>query len=585
MKYLPPSFPFVLAAILSFLLLPAHDALRAQGWRTETVPEVGMQFEVPSRLERLPMKIGAAAIHRRARLRPNDINDYIRAQYEWTCDVYEFSKKDAKPGEVELPDGVPDELREQLKRIMATAGNRQHKSFREWLEAQKDIEILEEADKERGRGSKPDYEHWVYVQKTPRFGPVELNYCEASVYDFEDRQVAIVVEMPLENDRPLKPKTKWRTIIKKIMRSGELYEVDEDDDPMAFDAKKDRYADTDAKKKALADAKQNIAGLKGWDYFTQPNYIVLYAWDFEDSDGRNDAKKQAEFYSGRLERMRELYLESYPLDETGTKAIMPDPSTIPTLGGPITGPRSTPEDADDEAGTDASGGDDEELGILPYPVFRLCATYDQFRKYGQSPPGVVGWFSPASKELVVFLGGDTMMGDGATEAVTYHEGWHQFADLYFHHPDSPKHATLHRWFDEGHGDYFGSFRWTGSRWKYFGSKMRYQDVKQMVQQEDYVPFKTIVSWPRRIFYGPKAPYYYAQAFSMIDFLRRGTDERDYQEHWGEILDMYRRVVLVTGDAEKAIEIAFRGFESDEQWKQLEDAWKDWVKSSDFLNGR
>ena len=31
----------------------------------------------------------------------------------------------------------------------------------------------------------------------------------------------------------------------------------------------------------------------------------------------------------------------------------------------------------------------EKLGKLRYSVFRLCATYDQFMKYGQSPPGVV----------------------------------------------------------------------------------------------------------------------------------------------------------------------------------------------------
>ena len=39
---------------------------------------------------------------------------------------------------------------------------------------------------------------------------------------------------------------------------------------------------------------------------------------------------------------------------------------------------------------------------------------------------------------------------------------------------------------------------------------------------DYVPFKDIVFWDRRLFYSAKAPYYYAQAYSMIDYLRRGA---------------------------------------------------------------
>jgi hypothetical protein len=282
--------------------------------------------------------------------------------------------------------------------------------------------------------------------------------------------------------------------------------------------------------------------------------------------------------------MRQLYLESYPLDATGTKAVMPDPSSIPSLGGPITGVATDAAKADGQEGEEGETKE-EVLGVQPYSVFRLCATYDQFRKYGQSPPGVVGWYSPASKELVVFLGGDQRMGSGATETVTYHEGWHQFADFYFHHPESPKDAELHRWFDEGHGDYFGSFRWGRSGWKYVGSKMRYQSCKQMVRQGDYVPFKDIVRWDRERFYGDNAPYFYAQAFSMIDFLRRGKGEtKDYQEKWAELLDMYRKVVLVKGDAELAVETAFHEFK-DADWQALEAAWKDWVGSSKFMDGR
>ena len=223
-------------------------------------------------------------------------------------------------------------------------------------------------------------------------------------------------------------------------------------------------------------------------------------------------------------------------------------------------------------------------GTLRYSVFRLCATYDQFMKYGQSPPGVVGWFSPASKELVVFLGGDKMMGSGATETVTYHEGWHQYADFYFDHPESEKRGTLHRWFDEGHGDYFGSFRWGQSGWKYVGSKMRYDDVKQMVRKGDYVPFKEIVHWDRRRFYAQNAPYYYAQAYSMVDFLRRGEQSRGWDPRWGQALDMYRKVMLVYGDSKRASDTAFLHF-TDDDWKALEEAWKAWVDSNSFLNGR
>jgi len=259
------------------------------------------------------------------------------------------------------------------------------------------------------------------------------------------------------------------------------------------------------------------------------------------------------------------------------------------LQAPVTGaPKAKPADGEGDApdgDKPADEGKGAKEGHNPYPVFRLCAAYDQFQKYGQSPRGVVGWFSPQSKELVVFLGGDKMMGSGATETVTYHEGWHQYADHYFHHPDTPKHAELHRWFDEGQGDYFGSFRWGQSGWKYVGSKMRFDDCKAMVRTGDYVPFKDIVRWDRRQFYSAKAPYYYAQAFSMIDFLRRGDkDAHNWKPQYGEVLDLYRKVVLLQGDAKAAVEMAFHGF-TDDDWKKLEEAWKAWVNGPNFMNGR
>ena len=226
----------------------------------------------------------------------------------------------------------------------------------------------------------------------------------------------------------------------------------------------------------------------------------------------------------------------------------------------------------------------EQLGKPRFSVFRLCATYDQFRKYGNTSGGVVGWFSPASKELVVFLGGDKMMGKGATETVTYHEGWHQFADFYFDHPDTPTKQSLHRWFDEGHGDYFGGYRWGKSGWTYYGSKMRYDSCKNMVRVGDYIPFKEIVHWNRQRFYTDRPSYRYAQAFSMIDFLRRGERSRGWDPRWADALDMYRKVMLVKGDKKTASDTAFFKF-SDEDWQNLEEAWKAWVKSGNFKRGK
>lgn len=574
--------------LLAAVLLLSATVLRAQDWRTEQIADVGLEIDVPGRLERLPMQLGQEAIYHRARLRPKDDKDYVRGQYTWYCDLYEFSKKDPKPDE--LPAGLPPEIAKQLQEMIEQGSIKRYKAFKDWLDdkEQSKLTFVAEGKAKKGRAGKMDYVHWVW-RENMEYGPCGIVYCEAAVFSFPDKEVALVIEMPLETEKPGVPKSKWKTLIDRMIASGKkLDPADLADDG---DKKKDQYANTPERQQALADAKKNVQGLPGWDYFTQPNYIVLYSWDFEKPDERSKARKEAVFYAARLEKMRELYQQNYALDETGLQAVMPDPNTIPSVTAPVTGAPKPPAAEGTEPEPDAppdgeeQDPEPEQQPSKPYSVFRLCATYDQFQKYGQSPPGVVGWFSPQSKELVVFLGGDKMMGPGATETVTYHEGWHQYADHYFHPPGQKKHASLHRWFDEGQGDYFGSFRFSQTGWKYIGSKMRFEDCKQMVRVGDYVPFRDIVRWDRRRFYSGRAAYYYAQAYSMVDFFRRGEKtSKDWKPRYGEILDMYRKVVLVTGDSSLAVDTAFREFKDDD-WKQLEAAWKAWVSGPQFLSGK
>jgi hypothetical protein len=569
---------FAALATLSILVNP----LCGQEWRNESLPGVGIGFDIPNRLERLPMQLGEDSLYHRARLRPKDTADFVRAQYYWYCDVYEFRKaKEGDEEDAELPEGVPPEMAEQFRRMMQQYRGKRHETFSAWLEEQNSenkerVSFVTKAKDRRGKPGKLDFRHWVWRDKSD-FGPCGIEYCEAAVYSLDDREVALVIRVPLETEKPGVPKPKWKTLIDRMIPSGHAVEGSKSEE---VNAKRDVHANTPERLEALAAAKKNIEGLQGWDYFTSPNYIVIYSWDHEKPAEKAKSLKDAQFYSSRLEKMRELYIAAYPLDATGTRAIFPDPKSIPTVGGPTTGEKTAEEKAE-EAEAEANK---DTLGKVRYSVFRLCATYDQFQKYGQSPPGVVGWFSPASKELVVFLGGDKMMGSGATETVAYHEGWHQYADFYFDHPQSKRKGSLHRWFDEAHGDYFGAFRLVGNNWKYVGSKMRYEDCKNMVRVGDYVPFSKIVYWDRRQFYSERAPYYYAQAFSMIDYMRRGQKSRGWKAEYGEILDVYRKVMLVHGDSRLASDTAFRNFK-EEDWAALETAWKAWVSSPDFLNGR
>ena len=41
--------------------------------------------------------------------------------------------------------------------------------------------------------------------------------------------------------------------------------------------------------------------------------------------------------------------------------------------------------------------------IKSVSVVRICATRDEFSSYGQTRPGVAGYFNPGSEELVLFF--------------------------------------------------------------------------------------------------------------------------------------------------------------------------------------
>ena len=184
----------------------------------------------------------------------------MRAQYYWYVDVFEWSKKAPEGGEAEVPDNLPPEVREQIKKLLASSGAGSPTSFKSWLEAKEGVTVQVEGKQRRGRSGKLDYEHWVWLYDN-QFGPTGISYCEAAVYDFEDRQVALVILMPLENLKPPKPKSKWRKVIDFMIKSGR--EVDREANGEDEALKKDKWADNPERKEALAAAKRNIAGLQG----------------------------------------------------------------------------------------------------------------------------------------------------------------------------------------------------------------------------------------------------------------------------------------------------------------------------------
>ena len=509
-------------------------ALPAQDFKWQQVDELGIKYRVYKKLKEIPLTLGTSHPNLRARYEPVAAGDFIwgsKGAFPWELKVYEFKSASGPTTSNRKPKSRKEA--EAMARDM-NMSKRKASSFREFITASgkdptnREREFNPKAKgiakkKNQGVGGKLPYTWWEYSDwadmqnrgSGERFR--QLWYSCAAVYDLGDREVALVTHMPCKKDKLSSKHKGWA---RKMLLSTSLLKDKEIADGSTED-KLLRYAKTPERQKAVEAAVANIAGLDNWDVFTTESYIVLYSWPA----GKNDKKKKnflrSKDLAENMDRMRELYKEYYPPEE-GT--------------------------------------------VFPYSVMRICSTVNEFQTYGKSGPGVVGWFSPRSKELVLFLSNDKEM----TKTVAFHEGWHQYSDTYF--PD----VELQRWFDEGTGDYFGSFFWKGGKWKYDVSKMRKVSIKTIVSSKKFVPLNEIVTWNKDKFYGPQAANFYAQGYAMVDFLQRGGKKRTsgWDKSWANILETYRATMLEKKNPKKAVEAAFAGVD----WDKFTKAWVKWVKS-------
>jgi hypothetical protein len=510
---------------LPFLLLSLVTPLSAQEYHFEQNDALGIRYRVLKKLKAIPLKLGESQPNLRARFEPMSEGDYVHGRlgkYAWYLNVLEFPKAAPTTGPKQAQSVKEMVEAEVNKRFMA-------QDFKEFASA-KDPSIQNRTfaikEKEvKKSGKVPMHLQWQYSDVDKDEGDELTWYSVAGVYDFPARQIALVATAPVTGKHDKKPKD---TLLKWLQTMVDSVEPVEAKDPAndAEDAAKEKYADTAEKQVELGKAKANIANMKGWDFFTMPHYIVLYSWDPERADKRRPAYMFAKDLVDKLEDVRTLYEHEYP---------------------------------------------PHEKMLHLYSILRVCNNLGEFMKYGDSPRGVVGWFSPHSKELVVFDDKDKYFGDKDMVATTFHEGWHQYANTYFSDD-----VELHRWFDEGTGDYFGSFSRRGSSWVYTVDKGRRMGILEQVRRGDYVPLRDIVRWNKDKFYGPRAVDYYAEAYSFIDFLHRGPEVlgKRFDPSWANILDNYRQTMLTTKNQDKAVDKAFQGVDFD----GLEAAWIDWVKN-------
>lgn len=487
---------------------------------------LGIKYLVHKKLESIPLELGREGPHLKVRYEPGGPGDYLHGRYgtyEWYLRVFEFPKRTPKAADANdsSTTSAAEAVKEAIEHELSAA------DYEEWVRdkdpGDNNRKFVQKGKKQKVKSKIPAV-YWEYTDTVPsRSGAGDVVWWSAGcVYQLPDREIALQCTLPVrKGTRPDKKNIRWAQM---MIFSLVLMEVEEDDGP---DKNRDKYANTPERRKELDRVKANIVDVPGWDYFTMPNYIVFYSWDADRKTKQRDSYKFTLDLVQELELVRELYVKAFP-----------------------------PHDD----------------MLNSYSVLRVCNSREEFHKYGTASGGTAGWFNPQSKELVVFRDRDGLLkGYASIEEIAFHEGWHQYADSYYGND-----IELHRWYDEGLGEFFGSHKRKGRGWKYEVLKGRMRSIKSQMSRDTFIPNRELVTWDRSKFYGsPRSSDHYAQAYSIIDFLQRGPDKlgKRFKPEWKEILDTYRTTILKTKSQKKAVEKAFENVD----WDEFDAMWLDWVK--------
>ncbi len=302
------------------------------------------------------------------------------------------------------------------------------------------------------------------------------------VYTFRlpDYRIVFVWSYPAEK----KTRKKWGKAVEKSMKSFKL-------DLNSIQTSSVKDVDSDSDYEDLLEFHRNeVMQTPGWHLVETPSKQYLIKTN-------SDNKKQIQEVIKRLEASRKIYEQDFPPAE------------------PITS----------------------------VSVVRICASKEDFQRYGRTSEGTAGYFNPASEELVLYFG---ETGKDATLSVISHEGFHQYCHFLFNRSEA------HRWFDEGHGDYYGAWKMKGSKLvpnkDMKGGLSRIPTIKQMVREGTFKPVRRHVrfdhpTWQNQ---GPGGTGCYAESFSIVYFLREGARGKVSKKYWkseyANIIPNYIRVL-------------------------------------------
>ncbi|MDF1839334.1 MAG: hypothetical protein P1V35_15810, partial [Planctomycetota bacterium] len=215
----------------------------------------------------------------------------------------------------------------------------------------------------------------------------------------------------------------------------------------------------------------------------------------------------------------------------------------------------------------------QELNAIS--VVRICNTPEEFHKYGGTQRGVAGWFNPTTEELVLYSGKKDKERDALTYGVMSHEAFHQYCHFLF------KRSEAHRWFDEGHGDYYAGATWFKGK-AYVKPEAeseginRLPEAKRMVENGLMVSLKKHLNFTHRQWQtqGPRNISCYAQSWSIVYMLRQGAignvPKQYWNKEWENIIPNYMNTLL-KGYADQYAEIlAEREEEAKDEKRELKE---------------
>ena len=399
-------------------------------------------------------------------------------------------------------------------------------NYREWVDKDPnkgERELLVRGDPRRGRGSQPDHVWWEFRDlKTHDLGGGEIIelywYTTAAVYQLGGREVALEAVVPVTSSSSTKPDSKHLRWMTTMLNSLQVV------DPDAAASGGSSLRET-----VLQNLRTEAATNNGFELITDDRHALVYSWDSQKASRKRDSERFAKKVLDGLIKIGPLF--------------------------------------------------EEELGQHPNQVEYVPITYVMWEygsflhQSGLVEPGRVAAFHEGQVMVYLDKAREYVRNDKDLIAAAFEAAWQRYA-YHFFIVRTP--VDLHRWYEIGLAKWFGSHTVSGRRVSYSPNRNLLRIIRPAVQDNEFVRLETLLRMNSAEFDGLDNASHAAQAYTLVDFLKRGGEELgdDFDASWGSVLDVYRTTALQSRSPREAVAKVMEAVDL----QALEAAWVEWVKN-------